>query len=62
MIFHVHRWGPWAYEYEEMPDGWPGVYTYEIRTRHCKGRGCDYFEEATRCVSLSPGVVSGLTP
>jgi hypothetical protein len=57
--FHRHRWGPWRYEYEEMPDGDMG--TYEIRTRECKGRGCDYYEEAMRCVSLSPEVVHGLT-
>lgn len=59
MNFHRHRYGPWVYEYEEMPDGDPG--TYEIRTRHCKGQNCDYFEEAMRCVSLSPEVVRGLT-
>lgn len=57
---HFHRWSDWESEFEEMPDGWSG--TYEIRTRHCKRKRCDMFEEVTRCVSLSPAVVRGLTP
>jgi hypothetical protein len=55
-----HRWSGWSSEFEEMPDGWPGV--WEIRSRHCKRKRCDMFEEVTRCVSSSPEVARGLTP
>jgi hypothetical protein len=55
-----HRWSEWEYEFEECPDG--EMRTYEIRTRHCKRRRCDMFEEGIKCVSSSPEVVLGLTP
>jgi hypothetical protein len=54
-----HRWSEWTTEFEECPDGDMGV--WGISTRQCKRRGCDYFEEVTRCVSLSPVVARGLT-
>lgn len=58
-LHRFHRWSAWRSEFEEMPDGWDG--TYEIRTRECTRKRCDYFEEVTRCVSSSPEVVRGLT-
>jgi len=50
-----HRWGEWASEFEECPDGDMGV--WEIRTRECRRRHCDYFEEVTRAVSATPAVL-----
>jgi hypothetical protein len=53
--FHLHRWGPWLSEFEECPDDDMGV--WEIRTRECRSRHCDYFEELTRMVSETPAVL-----
>lgn len=55
-----HRWSEWASEFEERPDGWPGV--YEIRTRECVREGCGMFEEVTRCVSSSRAPGPSPTP
>jgi hypothetical protein len=54
-----HRWSKWTTEYEELPGGWMGV--YRVRTRECRRKRCDYFEEVIRCVSSSPEVVRGPT-
>lgn len=50
-----HRWSEWVSEYEECPDGDMGV--WEIRTRECRRKKCDRFEELTRCASVTSAVL-----
>jgi hypothetical protein len=50
-----HRWSEWHSEFEERPDGDMGV--WEIRTRECRRKHCDHFEELTRCASASPVIL-----
>lgn len=50
-----HRWSEWTSEWEECPDGDMGV--WEIRTRECRRRNCDYFEELTHYASPTLAVM-----